>query len=90
MKRDYKALLCEGRKAQIEKLKENDHKCGFDIASIKDSFKLLHIEMQELSNEIFVEEPDYKKIRREAADVANFAFMIILKSVRMMYRQKRK
>jgi len=89
MKRDYKFLLQEGLKAQVEKLRENDHKCGFDTEQLQILFNKLLREVEELHAEIFTLPRDYKKIRREAADVANFAFMIILKCVQLM-RQKRK
>ena len=91
MKRDYKFLLQEGLKAQVEKLRENDHKCGFDVESINILFKKLQAEVYELQDELQVQPKlyDLKAIRQEAADVANFAFMIILKCVQLM-RQKRK
>ncbi len=92
MKRDYKRLLREGKKAMKEKLKENDHKCGFDVESINILFKKLQAKVYELQDELQVQPKlyDLKAIRHEAADVANYAFMIILKCVQLMYRQKRK
>jgi len=89
MKRDYNLLLKEGRKAQIEKLKENDHKCGFDTERVEILFQKLIVETLELRVEVYALKRDWKKIRREAADVANFAFMIILKCVQMLYREKK-
>ena len=86
--RDYKNLLQEGHKAQVEKLRENDHKSGFDTEGMDVLFHKLTIEMRELYDEIFCDTPDYNKIRREAADVMNFAAMIILNCVQKLYRNK--
>jgi len=89
MKRDYDLLLKEGRKAQIEKLKKNDHKCGFDTEPVELLFIKLLTEVEELRFEINAIKQDWNKIRHEAADVANYAFMIILKCVQMLYREKK-
>jgi hypothetical protein len=77
--RDYNALLSAGNIAQIEKLKENDHKESFDNIPLWEAYYLLRDEIEELDFEIDNKNKDYSKIRHEAADVANFAHMIILK-----------
>lgn len=83
--RDYTALLEAGNKAQLEKLEENGHKEGFDDIDISLCEERLKDEVKELDKEIwdeyyeeYFENMDYKKIRHEAADIANFAHMIIL------------
>lgn len=91
MKRDYDELLSAGQKAQLEKLKENDHKSGFDEIDIPQSFHRIKDEYIELGEELFYEKQgcsffeykfkkdiDFEAVRKEAADVANFAYMIIL------------
>ena len=71
-------MIAAGNKAQIEKLKENKHKKGFDDIDIMYAFGRLAEEFLELEREIvFTENID--EIRKEAADVANFAHMIILR-----------
>ncbi len=82
--RNYKELLKAGNAAQLEKLKENKHKDGFDNIDIYYAYKRLIEEKIELGDELY--QPlgrkdflDYQKIKNEAADVANFAHMIILK-----------
>jgi hypothetical protein len=76
--RDYLKLLQAGNTAQIEKLRENEHKPGFDNIDINWAFKRLHDEFRELFSELSEDNKDYSLIRKEAADVANFAHMIIL------------
>ncbi len=77
--RDYDSLIKAGNKAQIEKLRENDHKDPFNTVALWDAYCLLRDEIEELDFEIDDSNKDYSKIRREAADVANFAHIIILK-----------
>ncbi len=82
--RDIDALLKAGNKAQREKLEENRHKGGFDIDDLFITYEKLVAEVYELKEELYTEltpkkEIDYVKAKREAADVANFAHMIILK-----------
>ena len=86
MKDDYRRLLAAGNAAQLEKLKENGHKDGFEQIGMDYAWKRLEEEMSELSRELCIiplTGPGYhkaiRKVRREAADVANFAHMIILK-----------
>ena len=89
--RDYTALLEAGNKAQREKLGQNWYKEGFDDIDIEYATNRIKDEFEELTNEIWIisyamgctnywhkENKDYKKIRHEAADIANFAHMIIL------------
>ena len=89
--RDYKKLTDAGVAAQLEKLKQNGHKCDFSDRSIEYLTNRIDEEYQELSEEVWTithdeqclnywhkEKKDYKKIRKEAADIANFAHMIIL------------
>jgi len=79
-KRDYKKLLESGNKAQLEKLKNNEHKSGFENLDIDYAFERLKEEVHELLVELQgVKERNPSDIRSEAADVANFAYMIILK-----------
>ena len=83
MKRDYKKLFKAGKKAQLEKLLMNEHKDGFECIDIEYASDRIEEEWNELSAEVMLidtweDEPDYKKIRHEAADIANFAHMIIL------------
>lgn len=89
MKRDYNKLINSGTTAQIEKLKENEHKKGFDNIDVYYAFKRIIEETEELKNELYQfcfkkKNIDYNKARREAADIANFAHMIIYFCDRMM------
>ena len=84
MKRNYEELFQAGNKAQLEKLQQNGHKKGFDDIDIEYASERIEQEWNELSAEVmlidtFDDEPDYEAIRHEAADIANFAHMIILK-----------
>jgi len=77
MARNYGELLAHANIACLEKLNENSHKPGFDTISLGETFNGLQEEVIELKNEILSSyNPD--TIRREAADVANYAAMIIL------------
>ena len=76
--RNYKALIKSGTTAQIEKLKANEHKKGFDNIPLHYAVERLKDEMRELEIEFTGSVSlDYDDIRSEAADVANFAHMII-------------
>jgi len=81
MKRDYEALFKAGNTAQLEKLKENEDKPGWDNITFVTTFTGLLEEVKELIAEVKgdISDEGYEKIRREAADVANFAHMIILR-----------
>lgn len=81
--RDYKKLLEAGNAAQLEKLKVNSHKQGWDNIPFEDSFNGLVDEVKEL-REAFENKPTTETyrdgllaIRNKAADVANYAHMII-------------
>ena len=78
MHRDVLSLLEAGNKAQLEKLKENDHKKGFDSLDLPYIFKRITDEKNELCNELVNEPIDYKATRKEFADIANFCHMGIL------------
>lgn len=85
-RRNYAKLLEHGNKAQLEKLKKNDHKSDFLEIELTHLFTMLFQEYCELEEEFinrnmeeWRENIDYNKIRHEAADIANFAHMIILK-----------
>lgn len=79
--RDYEKLIESGNKAQLEKLLQNEHKPGFEDIDIVYAYKRIKQEESELFWEIFngKENVDFSKIRHEAADIANFAHMIIYK-----------
>lgn len=76
--RDVLSLLEAGNKAQLEKLKENDHKTGFDNLGFQYIYSRLQDEMSELDEEVFKEDIDFIKIRKELANIANFCHMGIL------------
>ena len=79
--RDYDALLKAGNTAQLEKLKKNGHKCDFADRSIGYLTNRIDDELNELFAEMVInplEGLDYRAIRHEAADIANFAHMIVL------------
>ena len=86
--RDYKKLIAAGNKAQIEKLKENEHKKGFDDIDIMETLSLLYGEFKELEYECVYSE-NIDAIRLEAADIANFAHMIILKCDELLKENSR-
>ena len=75
MSRDILSLLEAGYMAQIEKLRENEHKKGFDDCNLKYVYRRLMGETDELIEELFKENIDYKATRREFADIANFCHM---------------
>lgn len=73
-------LVISATAAMLEKLFENDHKGTFDAMGIDTLFHLMEDEVKELSDELCkmpLDATQLGKIRREAADVANFAAMII-------------
>lgn len=84
--RNYEELLKAGNAAQLEKLKQNEHKSGFDDMPIQDSIKGIEAEAFELY-EIFysgkkpseLSKKELQKMRHEAADIANYCHMLILK-----------
>ncbi len=81
--RDYDKLLKAGNAAQLEKLKENEHKQGWDDMNIDYAVDRIVEEVEEL-----IRERDVQCIRREAADIANFCHMIILRCDRIIQLEK--
>jgi hypothetical protein len=63
-------------KIMEEKLSENDNKDGWDNCTNQYLFSLLLHEVAELSELIFNDRVWPEELRRECADVANFAMMI--------------
>ena len=85
MNRDYDALFKAGNKAQREKLEQNGHKEGFEDIILEYTYRRIVQEVIELEKAIYQPdkvvcygEYDLKNVRHEAADIANFAHMIIL------------
>ena len=76
--RDYTALIEAGTAAQLEKLEQNGHKEGFDNININYALKRITEEYVEAYQETHESIIDYSKVRHEAADIANFAHMVIL------------
>lgn len=59
------------------KLRANDHKTGWRGLAFPHLLKRLHQETAELERALnATDDPDYRRIVTEAADVANFAMMI--------------
>jgi len=78
--RNYEELIQSANKAMMEKLLENEHKPSWKDINLKDLFSFLFFEMEELNTEVFYNSDvpgRAARIRREAADVANYAAMII-------------
>jgi len=76
--RDYGKLFQAQLQAQKEKLDENEHKPGFDELTFAYTWKRINNEFEELQHECTRSKWDLKKVRREAADLANFLGMLIL------------
>lgn len=76
--RDVLSLLEAGNKAQLEKLKENEHKTGFDDLEIDYVYKRIKEEVKELMFELTENSINYVATRKELADIANFCHMGIL------------
>lgn len=86
--RDYDGLIKSANNAMLEKLKENEHKPGFIELTLKEALLGIGTETMELSQEVF-SNGALQNIKREAADVANFAAMIIYKCDKLMSEMKR-
>ena len=87
--RNYDELILSANIAMLEKLKENEHKPGFDKVSFEYGLKRLDEERKELRLAVinYIHHPSIdtlKEVRREAADCANFPAMIILKCDKMI------
>ena len=76
--RDILSLLDAGNKAQLEKLKENEHKKGFDDCNLEYVDFRLSEEIDEYKDEMCKKNKDYSAIIKELADIANFCHMGIL------------
>lgn len=74
MNRDIEGLLTWFNREQKLKLEQNQHKPHWREEGIWKLFDGLMIEVNELGNAIAYEGPE--EIRKEAADVANFAAFI--------------
>ena len=82
--RDYDELFIRGTNAQREELEEKERKNGFDNIGIPYALRTIEEKIDELRGAIrlaavFDQEIDYTTVRHTAADIANFAHMIILK-----------
>lgn len=86
--RNINNLIHAGNTAQIEKLNENHHKDSFNNIPID----VCIIGLEEEHNEVFEEyaKPviDYPALRRELADVANYAHMGIMACDREILKLK--
>lgn len=87
-KRNYKELFQAGNKAQLEQMEKHEYKRGWKNFLLHSSFQgirksAIHIESALYKSfthqEIIIEPTDLKMIRKKAANIANFAHMIILK-----------
>lgn len=98
--RNYDELLKSANIAMLEKLKENEHKNGFEDIDIEFAINRITEETDELDIEFNgiamykawkgkMHKTNYHKVRREAADVANFAAMIIYKCDQKMKEGER-
>jgi hypothetical protein len=95
MSRDYNGLLTSATTAMLEKLRENEHKSGFDSIDIEYAIHRIEDELSELKEVFFKAKKSnfsmsnqeekikliiaLEEVRKEAADCANFAAMIIYK-----------
>jgi len=91
MKRDYQKLLQSANTAMLEKLKKNDHKSGFDnidfIYALDRTFKEW-LELRDAMMKGLYKKEIISEVRAEAADVANFAAMIIYRCDNELNRKK--
>lgn len=90
--RKYNVLLNCSKKYQLKKLKspKNKRKSSFDKLSIPYLAGRLHDEVNELDQELARYRGsvyDYVALRDEAADIANFASMIILHCTKELFRR---
>lgn len=79
MERNYEKLLESGNKAQLEKLLLNEHKKGFEDIDLDYAMNRIYQEIEELHEAHLFNDKDFSAIKKEAADIANFAHMIIYK-----------
>lgn len=77
--RDYEELFEALKVAMLEKLQENEHKQGFDNATVFYATARIKQELEELFNAKTIEEA-----RKEFADIANFCGMGVMACDREM------
>lgn len=86
MSRDYHELIDAGNTAQMEKLRAREYKGDYEELEFDELFHLIIDEALELRAEIRrTNVPNImrlNRIRNEAADVANYAHMVILRAER--------
>lgn len=81
----YMKLLEHGNKAQLEQMNANNHKTGWDNFPIELSTAYIKINLDNLLDAVYGERGKLmtsrstKDIRRIAANIANYAHMIVLK-----------
>lgn len=90
----YNKLFESGNRAQLEKLKAKSYKGnGWENIAIDFGMRRLFDEIGELwcyrkeNNPPFTEKKLHEIIRNEAADIANFAHMIILKCDKILKKE---
>ena len=82
----YDKLFEAGNKAQLERLKESED--GWtDIEMWETSFRIGQLQKSLSQNISGAGPPNYYTIRNRAADIANFAHMIILKCDKQLKEQ---
>ncbi len=77
--RDYTQLFIHGNNAQLEKLRENEHKSGWNKMSFTEIKNLIYEEFSEVKYELEERYIDAELLRRECADLANACHFIICK-----------
>lgn len=88
----YSELFESGNKAQLKQMIKNEHKEGWNDINIKYAYKRIKQKTRILWREIYLKPfifmvsgmlvrryKDHRSIRKEAANIANFTQMIILK-----------
>jgi DNA-binding FadR family transcriptional regulator len=86
-KRNYFGLFYSLIPAMLEKLYENKHKKGWENIDFEYASNRILDEYRELKEAII--DNDIKEIRREAADIANFAAMIIYQCDKKLKEEER-
>ena len=74
--RNNAELFIHGNVAQLEKLKENEHKRSFEeftVADLRYIIKRIGDELTEASTEVYEKKVNIQEARKEFADIANFA-----------------
>ncbi len=85
--KEYKNLIADGNKAQLERLKANSHKKGFDDIEIEYALDSIRKKTEEL--QVALSCYNSEVMRDKAADIANFAHMVILKCDKLTAIAKR-